>query len=340
VSVASSGLQANGASDFPSLSADGSIVCFQSAATNLVGGDNNAETDLFAHDGSSGTTTRVSVATSGVQADGPTIANGRNNLSFTGRFVAFESRATNLVIGDTNGAADVFLHDRTLGQTTRVSLTAAGAQIGGASLAPSISADGRMVAFHSPALAVVPDDTNGANDVFLRDLAVGTTVRVSVATTGGQANGGSDLACISADGTAIAFESLATNLVAGDTNGIVDAYVRDRSVAGLLGTTVPFSVQNNSGILGNATSLEAAISANGATVAFSSDATNLVAGDTNVVRDVFVRQGRSTLRMSLDDAEVQADGASDRPAISGDGNAVAFRFRPTPTACGTSSGGP
>ena len=155
----------NGDSVFPSISADGHFVAFYSAASNLVGGDANGFGDVFVRDRMSGTTTRVSVSSAGVEEN-----NNAADLSISadGRFVALSSFASNLVGGDTNGALDVFVRDRETGTTTRVSVNSAGAEGNGDSYSPAISAGGRFVAFHSVASNLVGGDMNGTQDVFVR----------------------------------------------------------------------------------------------------------------------------------------------------------------------------
>jgi Tol biopolymer transport system component len=142
--------------------------------------------------------------------------------------VAFISEASNLVPGDTNAVQDIFVRDTAKGRTTRVSVSSAGTQANDASYDPSISADGRYVAFRSYASTLVAGDTNGWGDIFVRDTAKGRTIRVSLSSEGGQGNLDSDWASISADGRYVAFSSEASNLVAGDTNETSDIFVRDR----------------------------------------------------------------------------------------------------------------
>src|SRR5437016_1083416 len=233
VSVASDGTQGNNASSYPALSADGRFVAFDSDATNLVAGDTNGATDVFVHDRQTGATERVSV-TSG----GGTQGNGNSGgffafpaLSTDGRLVAFQSDATNLVAGDTNGATDVFVHDRQTGTTERVSVASGGSQGNGSNAGPVLSADGRFVAFHGTASNLVGGDTNGTTDVFVHDRQTGTTERMSVASGGTQGNGPSSGAALSADGSLVAFHGTATNLVAGDANGAYDVFVHDRAVS-------------------------------------------------------------------------------------------------------------
>jgi Tol biopolymer transport system component len=225
VSVDSAGSQGNGDSSYGTLSADGSRVAFESTASNLVRGDTNPLVDIFVHDLASGTTTRVSVASSGAQGDGSC---RYCSLSGDGRHVTFESTSRNLVDADTNGFVDVFLHDLVDGTTTRISVGAGGAQANNMSLnlPSSISHDGRFVAFKSVATNLVPGDANGAQDIFLRDRLLGTTTRVNVDSFGAEAQGWSSQPTISPDGQHVGFYSFAENLVPGDTNGEPDVFVR------------------------------------------------------------------------------------------------------------------
>jgi archaellum component FlaF (FlaF/FlaG flagellin family) len=169
-------------------------------------------------------TQRVSVATGGTQGNGDSFIPA---ISADGRYVTFQSIASNLVPGDTNSTFDVFVRDRRSGTTQRVNVATDGTQANGDSFSLAISADGRYVTFQSIASNLVPGDTNDRTDVFVRDLRSGTTQRVSVATGGTQANGDSDIPAISADGRYVAFESGASNLVPGDTNHSEDVFVRD-----------------------------------------------------------------------------------------------------------------
>ena len=155
-------------------------------------------------------------------------------ITADGRFVAFESSASNLVPGDTNGETDIFVHDRQTGMTERVSVDSLGSEGDNYSYWPSISADGRFVAFVSYASNLVPGDTNGDHDIFLRDRQAGLTERVSVNSAGGQGNYDSYSPSISTDGRFVAFESLAGNLVPGDTNGCKDVIVHDREAGSTL----------------------------------------------------------------------------------------------------------
>ncbi len=229
--------------------------------------------------------TSISVSSNGTSANADATS---PSISADGRHVAFSSSATNLVDGDTNGAEDVFVHDIQTGETTRVSVDSNGIQANSASFKPSISADGRYIAFSSCATNLVSGDTNEAEDVFVHDIQTGKTMRVSINSDGLAGNGVSDLPHISGVGRYIAFRSSATNLVTGDTNNMADIFVYDRQA----NTTKRVSVSSD-GVQSNGDSSSSyynglAISADGSFIAFSSDASNLVNGDTNEYGDVFV----------------------------------------------------
>ena len=332
VSVASGGAQANGPSFDPSISADGRYVAFASLATNLVSGDTNNEQDIFVHDRQTGQTTRVSVATGGGQAN---LASSDPSISADGRYVAFESIASNLVSGDTNNTGDIFVHDRQTGATTRVSIGPGGTQANRGSLAPSISADGRYVAFHSSATNLVSGVTNGTTHIFVHDRQTGATTRVSVASDGTEGNSGSIKPSISADGRYVAFQSIATNLVSGCTNGTQHIFVHDRQT----GQTTCVSVASD-GTEGNSGSNDPSISANGRYVAFQSQANNLVSGDTGFITDIFIhdRQTGVTTRVSIAFDGTEANNVSSAPSISADGRYIAFESNASNLVNGDTNG--
>ncbi len=247
--------------------------------------------------------------------------------------MAFDSRASNLVSGDTNNERDVFVHDRlasTIGRTSRVSRHSLGNEGDLRSDTASISADGRFVAFASLATNLVSGDTNTFFDVFVHDRlasTTGRTSRVSRHSLGNEGNNHSQEPSISADGRFVAFESTATNLVSGDANTSRDVFVHDR-LADTTGRTTLVS-RHSLGPYGNHNSSQTSISGDGRFVAFASLADNLVSGDTNTAQDVFVHDrlasttGRTT-RVSRHTLGNQAVGPSDGPSISGDGRFVAF----------------
>ena len=205
--------------------------------------------------------------------------------------------------------------------TTRVSVATGGAQGNGNSLAPTISKDGRYVAFYSDASNLVAGDTNRGRDVFVYDRQTGQTTRVSVANDGSQANGDSFAPAISGDGRYVVFSSSASNLVPGDTKNANDIFVRDR-----VANTTTLITLGAGGARANAGSYAPAISANGNVIAFESDATNLVPGDVNGTRDVFVYdRGAGTLSLvSESTTGVQGDAPSGQATLDADGNIVAF----------------
>jgi Tol biopolymer transport system component len=256
------------------------------------------------------------VSSAGVEANGRSSSSA---LSADGRFVAFSSAASNLVAGDTNGYSDIFVRDRRTGITRRVSVSSNGVEGNEDSGDPAISADGRFVAFSSDASSLVTGDGNNARDVFVRDRRTGTTRRVSVSSAGAEGNGESLNGALSASGRFIAFDSLASNIVSGDTNGYRDVFVRDRRT----GLTRRVSV-SSAGAAGNQSSFGPVLSADGRFVVFASAASNLVARDTNGFTDVFLRDRRAgtTRRVSVNSRGV-GGGGIDR-AISGDGRFVAF----------------
>lgn len=292
VSVANTGAQSDRESDRPSISADGRYVAFESHATNLVASDTNDFNDVFVRDRVGDTTVRVNVSSAGVEGNQ---FSGYPSISADGRVVSFQSNASNLVAGDTNGLGDIFVHDLDNATTIRVSLDSAGNQGNRCACdANEISADGRRIAFTSSSTNLVAGDTNNLTDAFVHDLDGETTVRVSVASDGDQADFGSEQAAISADGRHVGFASRATNLVAGDTNATTDVFVRDMDSA----TTERVSV-DSAGNQGNGFAGRPSLSADGRNVAFDASSSNLVAGDTNAETDVFVRDVGADVSASL-----------------------------------------
>lgn len=225
VSVDSGGSQADAGSFETAISADGRFVAFSSLASNLVLGDSNGLVDIFVHDRQMGVTQRASVDSAGVQGNSSSLEPA---ISADGRFVAFSSFATNLAVGDEDGTLEVLVHDRQTGATQMVSVDSNGDKGNAASFNPTISADGRLISFLSLSDNLVPNDTNGAADVFTHDRQTGTTQRVSVDSGGSQANHASFNPAISADGLFVAFASHASSLVARDTNKALDVFVHDR----------------------------------------------------------------------------------------------------------------
>lgn len=324
ISESAGGEQGDGISSASSVSGNSGYVAFYSDATNLVPNDRNNEPDVFVRDLDTGVIERVSVSSAGSEARGATFdpSKSKPSLSADGLLLAFNSTAWNLVQGDTNQASDIFVHDRITGVTELVSVNSNGVQGNAGSFFPSISADGRFISFHSGASNLVPDDTNLVTDVLVHDRITGLTTRVSGASTGEVGDAPSLLASISSDGSLIAFESLATNLVLDDTNGLSDVFVHDR----ITGRTRRISI-DSAGEQFLAHSFYASISGDGRAVAFYVSAVvDALAGD--FARGVFVhdlttgetsRISRSMVTGGPENAE------SAYPTISGDGRYVTFQ---------------
>jgi len=265
-----------------------------------------------------GVNERVSVDTNETQAN----SNGQDaSVSGDGRFVAFESNASNLVASDTNAARDIFVRDRVAGTTVRVSESSTGTAGNSDSTKATISHDGRYVVFASYASNLVSGDTNGAYDIFIHDLNTGTTTRASTTSSGGQISGGSDWPDISADGRFVLFQNSASNIdssISG-TPAAMQVYVKDMST----GSTHLLS-KSTTGTYANGNTSLARISCDGGTVVYTSAATNLVSSDTNGYDDVFV----VSLGWSGDKVTNVTSGGNHHstwPDISCNGNAIAFQ---------------
>ncbi len=332
VSVDSAGHQANGTSGFsapPSASRDARVTAFATQATNL---DNTPLGGVFVRDRLLHSTARVSVSSAGLASVG-----NWPSLSANARFVAFDSYASDLVEEDTNRTSDVFVHDRQTGATVCITRAPDGQPGNGPSFSPSTSATGRFVAFGSNATNLVPADTNGVTDGFVHDLHSGLTTRITVDSLGNQANAASSPTVIDATGRLLAFESLASTLVPGDTNQICDIFVHDTHTAETRRVSV--DSDGNQAIVGSSTeyagSSNPSLSASGRFVAFHSWAPNLVADDTNTCYELFKEFSCSdifvhdlytgdTTRVSLDWAGAQANAGSLEPVLSGSGRLVVF----------------
>jgi RHS repeat-associated protein len=316
------GVAPNGQSFYPSISGDGRFIAFNSHASNLVANDTNGQSDVFVFDRLSGTIELVSVSSSGQHADrGGTALSGA--ISSDGRFVTFASAATNLVPGDTNGFADVFVHDRVTGETTRVSVGTDGSQGNDNSSDAYISGDGQIVAFRSETTnfpSTPPISAGHISQVWARDRSAGTTTLVSVTSSGVAVPfWGSGLQAISANGRFIAFDTRAKTTSDDDPFAGNDLFVRDR----VAGTTILASV---SSVPSSWDTIGGSLSADGRYVAWATPDPSVVLGDANRTTDVFVRDlvlGTNII-VSLNTAGAQANGASAFPNLSGDGKFIVF----------------
>jgi Tol biopolymer transport system component len=344
VSVTSSGAQADDASLDSALSADGRFVLFDSKARNLVPGDANQAWDVFVHERQTGMTTRLSVDSSGTEGNGDSFATMNSSISADGRYVVFASVASNLVAGDGNGKADVFLHDRQTHSTVRLSVDAAGVEGDGDSFEPALSGDGRYVVFTSFAANLAPVPAQSVPTIYLHDRLTGQKSLVCLTTSGAQANDYSVHPAISADGRFVAFRSLASNFVAGDPADIFSQiYVRELAA----GVTTRVSVSSQGAPARSphhSTFLhtdDPSISADGRFVGFTSKATNLVPGDDNAKYDVFLhdRLTATTTRVSVGSTGAQADGDSTVLRMSADARLLAFSSDADNLVPGDTTGG-
>lgn len=263
------------------MSSDGRYVIFETLATNILApNDSNTDTDIFLYDRQLDQTAIVSVSSAAVVGNGDSTF---PQMSSDRRIITFSSVATNLVAGDTNGASDVFVRNLQTGQTSRINLTYNGTEPEVGAYGQVISADGRFVAYSSPSDELVLNDTNDVADVFVRNLQTAQTSRISISSSGAQGNGLSYVTSISEDGRFVVFESMASNLVTGDTNNAFDVFVHDRQT----GETTRVSVSAG-GAQGNDASREGIITPSGSYIVFYSLASNLVANDNNNNEDIFV----------------------------------------------------
>ena len=321
VDVANDGTETYGRATAVDVCDDATRVVFATDASGLDPADKTATSDVLLRDFAAGTTKLVSVRTNGVQGNG---ASSNPRISGDGLFVAFESDASNLVDGDTNNATDVFLRDLTAATTTRVSVASDGSEADGGSSLLAISSDGGRVLFAGYADNFVAGDTNQSPDLFLRDVIAGTTLRVSTASDGSEAEYGAWMGGMSRDGQVVVFDSWSDNLVSGDTNNAFDAFVKDLATGGV----VRASVDSNGGELSYGVGyFGSRISGDGALVAFTSIQPDLAPNDTNGVCDTFLRDlaAGTTSIVSVDsNGEVSsADYEGTRPAgISSDGRFV------------------
>jgi len=368
-SLSATGGQGTGPSIKPDMTPDGRFIVFESRAADLVPNDTNGKSDIFRKDLLSGEIIRVSVEDpsnpDGNDADGPNAnGNSRNpSISADGRFVAFESDANDLVLGDTNASTDIFIRDLSipisLTHTFRVSVEDATNPDGiddadnanEDSTNPDISDDGRYVAFQSLAGDLIASDTNAKSDIFVRDTLFNITTRVSKDTAGNEANGPSFNPSISGDGKVVAFDSEASNLIGAglDTNDDRDVFVRNWLSP--TPTTTRVSVEDNgtvavpldldgdaggdgdnpgaAGVDGDAISAFPKLSGDGRFVVFVSTAADLVLADGNGtnVADVFVRDRllNTTRRVSVSSQGSEASLGGGAPDISRDGRWVVFQ---------------
>lgn len=302
-------------SEYPAISADGRFVVFQS--NWLASEDTSLGKDVYVHDRQAGETSLVSVASDGTMGNAEAWP---GDISGDGRYVVFDSQASTLIAGDTNGRIDIFLHDRQTGETSRISVDSDGDQVPWHSMNPVISQDGRYVAFRSEGDFESGVVTEGY-DLFVKDRQTGEVTLVSATYDGSMNIVNANDPFISANGDYILFWSAGTAFVEGDTNGANDVFFYDRQADEL--SIVSVASDGSQGIIDSEV---ASVTADGRYVAFVSEASNLVAGDTNAEADIFLhdRQTGETSRISIGLAGEEADGNSKHPQISADGRTIVF----------------
>lgn len=307
-----------GRSNQPSISADGRYVAYCSSIPDIVPGINNTYQDIYVFDRQLRHTTCISLSSDGTEGNS---FSGSPYISADGRYVAFDSNASNLISNDTNNCTDIFVYDMLLHHISRISISGAGLQGNSNSTMPVISADGRYIAFESSANNLVPSDTNNMGDLFVFDRETSIIKRITTGINGGQVSNFSRVRDISADGRYIVFESFATNLVVGDTNGKSDVFLYDQHTDKISRLSI-----NNNLVQGNGESERPCISADGRYVAFMSDATNLVPDDTNDVDDIFLYDCVTSKisRITMGVNGLQSNKGSGSPTISADGNYITF----------------
>jgi Tol biopolymer transport system component len=320
-STSDSGTKGNGNSIDASSSADGTKVAFSSISSNLDPADTDTLSDIYVKDLVTGDTTLVSTSDGGVKGNG---ASDEPFVSADGTRVAFTSFATNLDPADSDSASDIFVKDLVTGEITLASASDAGVKGNDASQDPNLSADGTKVAFSSTATNLDPADADTFRDVYLKDLATGDILLASTSDEGIKGSGGSDDVSLSADGTAVAFTSFATNLDPADTDGIHDIYVKDVSSGDIfLASTSDFGR-----FKGDQSSFQPSLSADGTKVAFTSFASTLDPLRTCQCEDGDIfRKDIATgdiVVVSVSASGVKSNRDSSQPSISGDGTMVAF----------------
>jgi subtilisin family serine protease/Tol biopolymer transport system component len=313
VSSTTTGRQVDSDAMWPSVSQDGRFVAFSSPASTLVAGDANSTFDIFVTDRRTGVIERVSVSDTGEGGDDFSLSPA---ITPDGRFVGFNSAATNLVPGDSNGFGDAFVHDRQTGKTVRVSVGVDGAEPNGPSFAPELSADGRFAVFDSDASNLVAGDDNGTGDVFVHDLQTGETLLVSARPDGSPADAYSAESTISDDGRYVAFHSSSDGLTEGDSDGLTDVFVRDLQTGGTKRVDGIRPGENR----------EPVISGDGATVAFRNSSAPTWLAQT-YVHDL--ETGETQALVDRDREGNLLDGYIEAPSLSTDGRTVAFQSNAT-----------
>ncbi len=318
VSIASDGGEPNGFNSLPDVSDDGRFVVFVSNATNLIVADTNNQHDIFLRDVQNNITTRISLDSAGSESNG---FSNSPKISADGRYIVFQSLASNLIAADNNGATDIFLHDTTDDSTIRISVDSFANEANGSSDTTVISADGRYIAYRSSASNLVAGDSNGNSDIFRFDTVTLQTLRVNTDAGGVEANDHSYYPSISNDGTLLSFHSQSNNLVAADANIRQDVFVKNIQTNAISRVSV-----DSAGLEANDGSVNANISADGLTIIFQSIATNLTIDNTAGSDNVFhhtLATGKTVL-VSSPVPNGSFNGSSSVPALTADGQIITY----------------
>jgi hypothetical protein len=331
ISKSTLGLPSDGHSYEPVISGDGTVIAFTSFATNLVTLDTNLVSDVFLYTIATGATTRVSVSTTNIESEAPS---NRPSISTNGDRVAFISDAVSITVGDTNSSRDAFLRTISTGTTARVSLDGAGTQILGDTTDVKISGNGQYVFFVSENDSIVAGDTNTANDIFRKTVATGAVIRVSVNTVGVEGDESSSRMDVDYTGDIVVFESGATTYVPG-SGAVNNIFLKNIAT-----NTISRISSSGSATEPNGNSYFGKISRDGSTVMFLSQATDIIAGDTNGVIDTFVHKPATgiTERVSTYLAG-QIDDDTYVGSLSSDGTYITFTTRGTNALAAASSNG-
>ncbi|WP_148615361.1 TolB family protein [Nocardioides rubriscoriae] len=322
-------LPASGGLD-PALSSDGDWVAWTSPSEPIANVDTNGTTDVYLTDRRTGATTLVSRSLTAAAGDQ---ASGRGDVSEGGRYVVFQSTATDLVPGPAGSATQVYRFDRSTGAVVRVSATPAGAPGNGSSVDVAISDDGRWVVFTSAATDL-GGDSDADDDVYLWDASTRRSRLVSVTPGGLDGNGPSMLPAVSRDGRFVSFSSDASDLVSGDTNAQTDVFVRD-----VTGRKTVLVSHAPGGGPADGPSYTSSVSDDGTRVAFDSRATDLTRGGAPTRYDVFLwTRGARAVRLLTPRIGSGDDLDAYEPSLSGDGRWVAFPSDSTRLVRGDTNG--
>jgi Tol biopolymer transport system component len=336
VNTNAAGVEADGKTDVSTVSADGRFVAYSSVASNIVGGDTLGLRDVFVYDTLTGQADLASGTPGGQPGNG--VSGSELALSASGHLVAFDSWASDLVPGDTNGQLDIFVRDLRTGSTERVSVDSAGAEADGPSAGVSMSADGRWITFSSWASNLVPGDVNGVQDVFLHDRQTGETRRISETAEGVGGEGESHSPAISSNGMFVAYSTRANNLVSEPLGTYHYIFVHDLQTE----STWHASVDSLGEFAHGDCDTRPSITPDGRYVAFATDAYNLAVPDLNWVSDIFVhdRLTGDTTRVSVSSTGAEANGGSILPTMSDDGRYVAYMSSASNLVAGDTNGQP